>query len=149
MIRTVKTTPIEGQKPGTSGLRKKVTVFQEPNYVENFVQSIFDSLEGFAGETLVVGGDGRYHNREVVQIVIKMGAAAGFGRSHGWARRPDVDTRRLGRNPQAPGLRRHRALRLPQSRRASMATSGSSTTSAMGVPRPRRLPRPSISVPEP
>ena len=80
MIRTVKTTPIEGQKPGTSGLRKKVTVFQEPNYVENFVQSIFDSLEGFAGETLVVGGDGRYHNREVVQIVIKMGAAAGFGR---------------------------------------------------------------------
>jgi phosphoglucomutase len=80
MIRTVQTTPIEGQKPGTSGLRKKVAVFREPNYVENFVQSIFDSLEGFAGETLVVGGDGRYFNREVVQIVIKMAAAAGFGR---------------------------------------------------------------------
>jgi phosphoglucomutase len=80
MIRTVKTTPIEGQKPGTSGLRKKVAVFQQPNYVENFVQAIFDSLEGFAGGTLVVGGDGRYYNREVVQIVIKMAAAAGFGR---------------------------------------------------------------------
>lgn len=80
MFRKVETTPFEGQKPGTSGLRKKVPVFQQPNYVENFVQSIFDSLEGFAGRTLVVGGDGRYYNREVVQTVIKMAAAAGFGR---------------------------------------------------------------------
>src|ERR687883_173937 len=55
-VRVIGTTPIEGQKPGTSGLRKKVPVFQQPNYVENFVQSIFDSLEGYAGETLVVGG---------------------------------------------------------------------------------------------
>ena len=80
MIRTVDTTPYDDQKPGTSGLRKKVPHFQQPNYVENFIQSIFDSLEGFAGKTLVIGGDGRYFNREVVQITIKMAAAAGFGR---------------------------------------------------------------------
>ncbi|HSI41624.1 MAG TPA: alpha-D-glucose phosphate-specific phosphoglucomutase [Xanthobacteraceae bacterium] len=80
MIQHKATTPFEGQKPGTSGLRKKVPVFQQPGYVENFVQSVFDSLEGFEGETLVVGGDGRFHNREAIQIVIKMAAAAGFGR---------------------------------------------------------------------
>src|ERR1700712_3159950 len=72
--------PFGYQKPGTSGLRKKVPVFQQPHYVENFVQSIFDSLEGFAGATLVLGGDGRYHNRGGGQIVVKMAAAAGFGR---------------------------------------------------------------------
>ncbi|MDQ0469661.1 alpha-D-glucose phosphate-specific phosphoglucomutase [Labrys wisconsinensis] len=80
MIRTVPTKPFDGQKPGTSGLRKKVPVFQQPGYVENFVQSIFDVLEGSAGQTLVLGGDGRFFNREVVQIVLKMAAAAGFGR---------------------------------------------------------------------
>ncbi|WP_454814982.1 alpha-D-glucose phosphate-specific phosphoglucomutase [Labrys neptuniae] len=80
MIRTVPTQPFDGQKPGTSGLRKKVPVFQQPHYVENFVQSIFDTLEGFAGKTLIVGGDGRYYNREVVQTILKMAAAAGFGR---------------------------------------------------------------------
>ncbi|WP_311269682.1 alpha-D-glucose phosphate-specific phosphoglucomutase [Sphingobium sp. WCS2017Hpa-17] len=80
MIQTVSTTPFNDQKPGTSGLRKKVRVFQQPHYAENFVQSVFDSLNGYAGETLVVGGDGRYLNREVIQIVIKMAAANGFGR---------------------------------------------------------------------
>jgi phosphoglucomutase len=80
MIRTVTTTPYGDQKPGTSGLRKKVPVFQQKNYAENFIQSIFDSLEEFAGETLVIGGDGRYYNREVIQIAIKMAAANGFGR---------------------------------------------------------------------
>ena len=79
-INTVATTPFADQKPGTSGLRKKVPHFQQPNYVENFVQSIFDSLEGFAGKTLVIGGDGRYYNREVIQIALKMAAANGFGR---------------------------------------------------------------------
>lgn len=80
MIRTVATTPFEGQKPGTSGLRKKVQVFQQPHYVENFVQSTFDSLSDFEGETLVVGGDGRYFNREAIQKIIKIAAANGFGR---------------------------------------------------------------------
>jgi phosphoglucomutase len=80
MIKSVPTTPYDDQKPGTSGLRKKVPHFQQPHYVQNFVQSIFDSLQGFEGKTLVVGGDGRYFNREVVQIVLKMAAAAGFGR---------------------------------------------------------------------
>ena len=79
-LRVVPTTPFEGQKPGTSGLRKKVPVFQQPGYVENFVQSIFDSLAAFAGKTLVVGGDGRYYNREAIQTIIKMAAAAGFGK---------------------------------------------------------------------
>jgi phosphoglucomutase len=80
MILTVATKPFEGQKPGTSGLRKKVPVFQQKHYAENFIQSIFDSLEGFAGQTLVIGGDGRYYNKEVVQTAIRMAAANGFGR---------------------------------------------------------------------
>jgi phosphoglucomutase len=79
MIKIVATTPFQDQKPGTSGLRKKVPVFAQPNYAENFIQSIFDSLDGFEGATLVVGGDGRYFNREVIQTVIKMASAAGFG----------------------------------------------------------------------
>jgi phosphoglucomutase len=80
MILTVATAPLEGQKPGTSGLRKKVTVFREPHYAENFIQSIFDALEGFEGQTLVIGGDGRYYNAEVIQTAIRMAAANGFGR---------------------------------------------------------------------
>ncbi|KIQ03061.1 phosphoglucomutase [Agrobacterium tumefaciens] len=79
-ITTVQTKPFQDQKPGTSGLRKKVPVFAQENYAENFIQSIFDSLEGFAGQALVIGGDGRYYNREVTQKVIKMAAAAGFGK---------------------------------------------------------------------
>lgn len=79
MIRTVKTTPFHDQQPGTSGLRKKVPVFQQPHYAENFIQSVLDSLQGFEGQTLVIGGDGRFFNREVIQIAIKMAAANGFG----------------------------------------------------------------------
>ncbi|MEP7099039.1 MAG: alpha-D-glucose phosphate-specific phosphoglucomutase, partial [Burkholderiales bacterium] len=78
--RTVTTRPIAGQRPGTSGLRKKVTVFEQTPYLENFVQSIFDSLEGFAGQTLVLGGDGRFHNDAAIQIILRMAAANGFGK---------------------------------------------------------------------
>lgn len=78
-IKTYKTTPYDDQKPGTSGLRKKVKVFQQSGYLENFVQSIFNSLEDFQGKILVLGGDGRYFNRQAIQIIVKMAAANGFG----------------------------------------------------------------------
>ncbi|QQM31859.1 alpha-D-glucose phosphate-specific phosphoglucomutase [Martelella lutilitoris] len=80
MTKTIATKPFDGQKPGTSGLRKKVPVFAQPHYAENFIQSVFDSLEDYQGKTLVIGGDGRYLNREVIQTAIKMAAANGFGK---------------------------------------------------------------------
>jgi len=80
MIRTVATKPFPDQKPGTSGLRKKVPVFAQEHYAENFIQSIFDALDGYQGKTLVIGGDGRYYNREVIQKALRMAAANGFGK---------------------------------------------------------------------
>lgn len=77
---TITTTPFSDQKPGTSGLRKRVPAFQQPHYLENFVQAIFDSISPPQGTTLVLGGDGRYYNREAIQIILKMAAANGFGR---------------------------------------------------------------------
>ena len=79
-VHTIMTTPFEGQKPGTSGLRKKVKVFEQEHYIENFVQSIFNSLPKCKGQTLVLGGDGRYLNKTAIQTIIKMAAAAGFGK---------------------------------------------------------------------
>jgi phosphoglucomutase len=80
MIRTVQTQPYTDQRPGTSGLRKKVPVFQKENYLANFVQAVFDCVEGRQGATLVIGGDGRYYNREAIQVAMKIAAANGFGR---------------------------------------------------------------------
>jgi phosphoglucomutase len=79
MIRTVATTPFEGQRPGTSGLRKRVAVFRQPHYVENFVQSVLDVVDVPSGALLVVGGDGRFYNREAIQAVLKMAMANGVG----------------------------------------------------------------------
>ncbi|MDD5113343.1 MAG: alpha-D-glucose phosphate-specific phosphoglucomutase [Methylobacter sp.] len=77
-IETITTSPYNDQNPGTSGLRKKVKVFQQPNYLENFVQAIFDSLPDRIGKTLVLGGDGRYFNLSAIQTIIKIAAANGF-----------------------------------------------------------------------
>ncbi|MFQ3679714.1 MAG: alpha-D-glucose phosphate-specific phosphoglucomutase [Pseudanabaenaceae cyanobacterium] len=79
-IVEIATQPYAGQKPGTSGLRKQVSVFQQPHYLENFVQAIFDSVPDPKGTILVVGGDGRYYNRPAIQTVLRMAAAAGYGR---------------------------------------------------------------------
>jgi phosphoglucomutase len=76
-IRTVPTQPFSDQKPGTSGLRKKVKVFQQANYLENFVQAIFNSIGDFQGQTLVLGGDGRDYNRRAIQTILKMASANG------------------------------------------------------------------------
>ena len=79
-IRIISTQPFADQKPGTSGLRKKVATFQQAHYLENFAQAIFDSIEAPKGATLVLGGDGRYYNRHAIQIILKMAAANGFGK---------------------------------------------------------------------
>lgn len=77
MIETIQTTPFEGQKPGTSGLRKKTRVFMQPHYLECFVQALFDAIGGAAGKVFVIGGDGRFYNDTAVQIILRMAAAQG------------------------------------------------------------------------
>ena len=84
-MKTVSTTPFDDQRPGTSGLRKKTRHFMRPNYLENFVQSVFDAVRedaggDFRGATLVVGGDGRFYNRTAIQTILRMASANGFGR---------------------------------------------------------------------
>ncbi|WP_177419228.1 alpha-D-glucose phosphate-specific phosphoglucomutase [endosymbiont of Lamellibrachia barhami] len=79
-MSTVNTQPFSDQRPGTSGLRKKVKVFQQPHYLENFVQSIFDTQQDLKGGILVLGGDGRFYNREASQIIIRMAAAHGISK---------------------------------------------------------------------
>ncbi|HQY09078.1 MAG TPA: alpha-D-glucose phosphate-specific phosphoglucomutase, partial [Burkholderiaceae bacterium] len=107
-VASVRTQPFAGQRPGTSGLRKKVTVFQQPHYLENFVQALFDILPSqvgeFSGATLVLGGDGRFHNRVAVQTILRMAAAHGWGRvlvgQGGWLSTPAASA----------VIRRHRAF---------------------------------------
>lgn len=77
----VPTRPIPGQKPGTSGLRKKTRLFMEPGYLENFVQAIWDGIGGVAGKTLVVGGDGRFFNDRAIGTILRMAAASGAARA--------------------------------------------------------------------
>jgi phosphoglucomutase len=77
LVQNVRTAPIEDQKPGTSGLRKKTSVFQRPHFLENYVQSIFDGIGGVEGKTLVVGGDGRYFNDQAIQIILRMASGNG------------------------------------------------------------------------
>ncbi|KAG2219578.1 hypothetical protein INT45_002536 [Circinella minor] len=79
IIQTIATKPFEGQKPGTSGLRKKVKIFQQPNYTENFIQAILNAIPA-KGATLVVGGDGRYYLDETLQVIVKLSAAAGVSK---------------------------------------------------------------------
>ena len=76
-IITKTTIPYTDQKPGTSGLRKKVQVFQQPHYLENFVQSIFNIATDLNGGLLILGGDGRYYNTHAIQVILKMAAANG------------------------------------------------------------------------
>ncbi|KAI8971270.1 phosphoglucomutase [Trametes punicea] len=78
-VKEVKTKPYDGQKPGTSGLRKRVKVFQQPHYTENFIQAIFDAVD-LKGKTLVIGGDGRYLSPETVQTILKIGSANGVAK---------------------------------------------------------------------
>lgn len=79
-VRIVETTPFDDQRPGTSGLRKKVAVFRQKHYLENFVQSVFDSIDAPSGSVLVLGGDGRYYNQDAIRVIIGMAAANGFSR---------------------------------------------------------------------
>lgn len=92
IIRTVETQPINGQKPGTSGLRKKVAVFTTENYLENFVQCVFDAIGGIEGKTLVIGGDGRYYNDTAIQLILRIATANGAARlivgQHGFLSTP-------------------------------------------------------------
>ena len=80
-VISVNTTPFNDQQPGTSGLRKKVTVFQQPHYLENFVQATFNALVEIKDTTLVIGGDGRYFNDHAIQTILKMAAANGVRRA--------------------------------------------------------------------
>ena len=76
-IKTIATKPIDGQKPGTSGLRKKTRVCMRPGYLENYVEAIFVGVGGVAGKVLVIGGDGRFFNDKAIQVIIKMAVAHG------------------------------------------------------------------------
>jgi phosphoglucomutase len=101
---TIPTKPIDGQKPGTSGLRKKTTLFMQPDYLENYVQAVIDGVGGVEGKTLVVGGDGRFFNDAAIAVILRMLAANG-------AARAIVGQRGLLSTPAASNvIRKHRAF---------------------------------------
>ena len=106
------------RSPALRACGKKVPTFKQPNYLENFIQAIFDSLEGIQNQTLVVGGDGRYYNREAIQVILKMAAANGFGKvlvgQGGILSTPAASC--VIRKKQR--LWRHHSLRQPQPRRS-------------------------------
>ena len=104
--KTVQTKPVEGQRPGTSGLRKKTAVFRQPGYLENFVQCIFDGTGGAAGKTYVIGGDGRFFNTQAIGVIIRMAAANG-------AARLIVGQNGILSTPAASNLIRNRRVRRP------------------------------------
>lgn len=79
-VKSISTSPIDGQKTGTSGLRKKVAVFQQPNYLQNWVQSLFSALEGLSGSVIALGGDGRYWNKDAIRIILRLAAANGVSK---------------------------------------------------------------------
>ncbi len=79
-IQIKETRPIDGQKPGTSGLRKKTRTFMEPHFLENYVQATFDGIGGIAGKTLILGGDGRFFNAQAIQVILRMACANGAAR---------------------------------------------------------------------
>ena len=114
MIETIATKPYDDQKPGTSGLRKKVAHFQQPNYAANFIQAIFEAVPRDDGETLVLGGDGRFFNRDVIRTAIRIAAANGYGRDRRRSRRHPFDAGRLQPHPQARRLGRHHPVGEPQ-----------------------------------
>mmetsp|Transcript_31217 Transcript_31217/g.120150 ORF Transcript_31217/g.120150 Transcript_31217/m.120150 type:complete len:110 (+) Transcript_31217:102-431(+) len=80
VVKTVETKPIEGQKTGTSGLRKKTKLFMSENYLANWVQSLFNSLDDLEGKTIALGGDGRYFNKEAIQIILRLAAGNGVAK---------------------------------------------------------------------
>ena len=116
-LKKIATSPIAGQKPGTSGIRKKVAVFRKGITWRISCSPCSRSCPGgFGGKTLVVGGDGRYYNREAI-AVIRIAAANGFGRVAGRRGGHPVDARGILCHPQAQGVRRHHLVGKPQSRR--------------------------------
>ncbi len=135
--RILPTTPFADQRPGTSGLRKKTRVFLQPGYLENFIQSVFEALKedgiaSFAGQTLVVGGDGRFYNRQAAQIILRMAAANGFGRV--MVARGGI----LSTPAMSAVIRRRCAIRPATTPGALTRTSASSTTPKTAGPRRKR-----------
>ena len=132
-LRRIPTRPISGQKPGTSGLRKKTKVFMAPQYLENFVQATFDVVGGL-GKTFVLGGDGRYFNDRAAQVILAMAAANGVARvivGRGAILSTPAASHLIRLNKADGGVTCLPAITLAGQRRIS----GSSSTCRMAAPR--------------